>query len=377
MKLHIEIDTRTFVRFWLVVIGFVFAIYLMYLSRTALVILASAAFLSLALSGPVNLLRKYIPGRSRIGATALAFLAVVIFLGAFFFIVVPPIAQQTVKLIDSAPQLVQGVAAQSSSVSDFIDKYQLQPQIDTAIEGLKSESTAWLSHFSSGLVSQVGSFFALIGAAILTLVLTFLMLIEGPEWMKRIWNVYEDEDRMNWHRSIATRMNKVVSGYVTGQLTVSGIGALASGLMVFIISLVSTGVDASLAPPAIAIAFVLSLIPMFGATIGGILITLLLMINSVPAGIAFIIFFIVYQQVENNFISPTIQSKYVELSPLAVLASVTVGLYLFGLAGGIISIPIAGCIKVLIEEYMAHSKKKREHNKQPIQKLLKKLQGED
>ena len=99
---------------------------------------------------------------------------------------------------------------------------------------------------------------------------------------------------------------------------ITGIGALASGLMVFIISLVSTGVDASLAPPAIAIAFVLSLIPMFGATIGGILITLLLMINSVPAGIAFIIFFIVYQQVENNFISPTIQSKYVELSPLAV-----------------------------------------------------------
>ncbi len=377
MKLHIEIDTKTFVRFWLVVIGFVFAIYLIYLSRTAIVILFSAAFLALALSGPVNLLRKYIPGKSRLAATALAFLSVVIVLSTFLFIVVPPIAKQTLKLVDNVPQLVQTVSTQWTGVAGFIEKYQLQPQIDAAVVSLKDQSTAWLTHLSTGVVTQVGSLFILLGAVVLTLVLSFLMLLEGPEWMNRIWNLYLDKNKMEAHRNVATKMHRVVSGYVTGQLTVSGIGAFASGAMVFIISMFSDKVDAGLAPPAIAIAFLFSLIPMFGATIGGTLITILLLINSVPAAIVFAIFFIVYQQIENNFISPTIQAKYVELSPLVVLGSVTIGLYLFGLAGGIISIPIAGCIKVLIEEYLANREKTRQKANQPLHKLVKKLQGEE
>lgn len=377
MKLHIEIDTRTFVRFWLVVIGFAFFIYLLYLSRSALVILVSAVFLAVALSGPVNFISKHIPGRSRVGATALAFLAVVVFLSAFLFVVVPPIVEQTLKLASSAPQLVQTATEQSVEIQNFIKEYDLQPQIDVAVEGVKQQSSSWLSGFGSGVISQVGSFFSLLGTMILTLVLTFLMLIEGPQWMKRIWGLYHDEERMLTHRSIVSRMQRVVAGYVSGQLTVSGIGAFATGLIVFAISMFDAGVNSSLAFPAIAIAFVLSLIPMFGATIGGTLIGLLLLINSIPAAISFVVFFIVYQQIENNYISPKIQSKYLKLSPLVILAAVTIGLFLFGLAGGIISIPIAGIVKVLIEEYIANDKKKREKSKQPLQKLAKKLQGEN
>ena len=107
----------------------------------------------------------------------------------------------------------------------------------------------------------------------------------------------------------------------------------------------------NLALPTAAIAFILSLIPMFGATIAGIIICILLGFNDLYGSGDFAVYFVVYQQIENNFISPTVQAKTVELSALAILASVTVGLYLFGVAGGIISIPIAGCIKVLLEDY--------------------------
>jgi len=136
-------------------------------------------------------------------------------------------------------------------------------------------------------------------------------------------------------------------------------------------------VPSNLALPTVAIAFTLSLIPMFGATIAGVLIALLLAFNDVTAGIIFAGYFIIYQQIENNFISPTIQSRKVELSALAVLASVTIGLYVFGLAGGIISIPIAGCLKVLLEDYLERAKKNRAESKKPLNKLVKKLQGED
>jgi predicted PurR-regulated permease PerM len=99
--------------------------------------------------------------------------------------------------------------------------------------------------------------------------------------------------------------------------------------------------------------------------------------NDLTAGIIFAAYFIIYQQIENNFISPTIQARKLELSALTVLASVTIGFYVFGLVGGIISIPIAGCVKVLLEDYLARAKKNRVKSEKPLAKLVKKLQGED
>jgi predicted PurR-regulated permease PerM len=175
------------------------------------------------------------------------------------------------------------------------------------------------------------------------------------------------------HRAIADKMHHVVAGYVTGQLTVSALGATFAGLAVFTISFFFPAVPANLAIPVAAITFTLSLIPMFGATIAGVLACLLLGFNAVGAAIAYAVYFLIYQQIENNFVSPTIQSKRLELSPLAVLSAVTIGLYLFGVVGGIISIPIAGCIKVLLEDYLEHARDERKKEERPLHKLVKKV----
>ena len=377
MKVRIEIDTRTFVRFWLVVIGFAFAILALYSARTALVIIGTALFLALALNGPVSKLARRMPDRSRTLSTAVAFFVVVALLAAVVFLVVPPIIQQTGKFIDSAPRLVETVSAQWHGLGDLIEKYHIQPQIDQAVAAIQSDSSRWASNIGRNFISGIGSAFSLFAATLLVLVLTFLMLVEGPMWLRRVWGLYRDEDRMKAHRKLVGRMHAVVSGYVTGQLTVSGIGSMCAGLTVFIISLFFHEVPANLALPTIAIAFTLSLIPMFGATIAGVIISLLLLMNSLPAGIIFAVYFMVYQQIENNFISPTIQSRRIELTPLAVLCAVTIGLYVFGVAGGIISIPIAGCIKVLVEDYLERTREVRIENKKPLSKLVKKLTGED
>jgi predicted PurR-regulated permease PerM len=375
MKVKIDIDTSTFVRFWLVVIAFAFAILAIYSARTALILIGVAFFLALALNAPVSYLAKYLPGRSRVGGTAIAYVMVVAFLASFVFFVVPPITQQTVKFAESVPGLVDNATAQSQSFSSFVDKYNLQPQVDRAVNSIKDNATGWAARAGQNILNALGSLLSLIVSTLLVLVLSFLMLVEGPMWLKRIWKVYNDQERMERHKRLASKMYNVVTGYVTGQLTVSGIGATLAGLVVFILSLFFN-VPANLALPTVAIAFTLSLIPMFGATIAGILISLLLLFNDTTAGIIFIVYFILYQQVENNYISPTIQSKKVELSALAVLASVTIGLYVFGLAGGIISIPIAGCIKVLLDDYLNRAKDNRENSEKPLAKLVKKIQGE-
>lgn len=359
MKTHIEIDTKTFVRFWLVVIGFAAAAFALYSAQMALVILGTSLFLALALNVPVSRISRRLPGKSRVGATAIAYLAVIAVLGAIVFLVIPPIVQQTAKFVQTLPAVVDSATTQWHGLSGFIEQYNLQPQVDQALDSIKDSTASWASNVGQSVISGVGSFFAFLTALILVLVLTFLMLIEGPTWMKRIWGLYQNKGRMERHKRIVTRMRDIVSAYVTGQLTVAAIAAVIGGLVVFVLSLFFQEIPSSLAFPTAAITFVLSLIPMFGAIISGVIITALLAFNNLPAGIIYAVYFVIYQQIESNFISPHIQARRIELSALAILASVTVGIYLFGIAGGIIAIPIAGCLRILLEEHLDHARKQR------------------
>lgn len=363
MKTKIDIDTRTFVRFWLVVFGIGLAAMLLYKAQTALMIIGLSLFLALALNAPVSLISKRLPGKSRVGATALAYVAVIAFIGIIVTLVIPPIIQQTAKLAQNLPSIVESATSQVGALNHFVEEYNLQPQLDSALESIKTTATNWAGDVGRNVVTGIGSFFSFIAALILVLVLTFLMLIEGPLWMKRLWSVYPDQEKMKTHRRIVGRMYGVVGGYVTGQLTVSGIGATAAGLFVFILSFFFPAVPAGLAMPTAAITFLLSLIPMFGATIGGVIIATLLALNSIAAAVIYVLFFVIYQQIENNIISPRIQAKRIDLTALMVLVAVTIGLYMFGIAGGIIAIPIAGSIKVLVEEYLATRREKLENTR--------------
>ncbi|OGL21912.1 hypothetical protein A2707_00975 [Candidatus Saccharibacteria bacterium RIFCSPHIGHO2_01_FULL_45_15] len=376
MKVRIEIDTHTFVRFWLVVIGFALAALAIFSARSALMILGIAFFLALALNSPVTKLAGWLPGKSRVGGTAIAFVIVVALLGAFIVLVVPPIIQQTAKVAETIPSLVDSAQQQWHGVDELVTKYHLESQVDNAVNSIKDNAAGWAANAGQIAVSSLGSLLGLIASTFLVLVLSFLMLIEAPMWLRRLWAVYNDNERMEAHKKLASRMYNVVTGYVTGQLTVSAIGAFTTGIVVFVLHFVFPNIPINLALPAAAIAFVFSLIPMFGSTIAGVLISILLAFNDVTAAIVFVIFFILYQQVENNLIAPKIQSKAVELSALAVLAAVTVGLYVFGIAGGIISIPIAGCIKVLLEDYLERAKLKRHKSDKPLHKLVKKMHSE-
>ena len=375
MKVRIEIDTKTFVRFWLVVIGFGLAGLMIYASREALMIIGTALFLVLALNYPVKKIAGWLPGKSRLGGTALAFTSLIVFLIAMVWFVVPPIVQQSAKFAATIPALVDQANEQWHGVGRFIDENGLREQVDTAAENVKQQAAGIATKVGTNILSSVGSLASFIASLFLVIVLAFLMLLEGPEWMRRIWGLYNDQAKMKHHRRLADKVYNVVTGYINGQLTVSGIGSLVAGLFVFGMSFFVTEIDANLAMPTILLTFVLSLIPMFGATLAGGLVTLLLALNSITAAIVYLVFFIIYQQIENNFISPAIQAKKVELSALAVLVAVTVGLYVSGLVGVVVAIPVAGTIKVFLEDYLERAKHERVEQEKPLKKLAKKLQG--
>ena len=144
---------------------------------------------------------------------------------------------------------------------------------------------------------------------------------------------------------VVSRLAETVSTYVSSAVTVALINAACTTISVFIICLIF-GIAPGLAFPFGLITGVFCLIPMFGSFIGGAIVALLLGFNVMWAGIVFIIYTIIYLQIESNIISPKIQGKGMNLPALVILSAVTIGVYTFGLVGAIISIPIAGCIKV-------------------------------
>ena len=377
MKVRIEIDTKTFVRFWLVVMGFGLAGLAIYSAKDALVLLGISLFLALALNRPVAAIAKKLPGKSRLGGTALAYTTLVLLLGCVVWFVIPPIVQQSAKFVESIPSIIDQASSQWRGVNDFIDKNNLRPQVDSMMENIKQQSSSWATSVGTNLLSSVGSLASFLGSLFLVLVLSFLMLLEGPTWVKRLWGLYNDEEKMERHKKLVGRMYNVVTGYVSGQLTVSGIDAILSGFVVFVLSLTFPVINSNLAMLTVMATFVLTLIPMFGATIAGALISLLLFFNNMTAGVIYAIYFVIYQQIENNFVSPSIQSKKVELSALTVLVAVTIGLYVGGLLGVLVAIPAAGVVKVLLDNYLEQAKSNRVENEKPLNKLVKKLKNED
>ena len=376
MKVRIEIDTKTFVRFWLGGMGFGLAGLAIYSAKDALILLGISLFLALALNRPVAAIAKKLPGKSRLGGTALAYTTLVLLLGCVAWFVVPPIVQQSAKFVESVPSLIDQTGSQWHGFNELIDKNGLRPQVDATLNNLRQQASSWAASAGTSLISSVGSLAAFLGSLFLVLVLSFLMLLEGPMWMERLWGLYNDQEKMERHKKLVGRMYNVITGYVSGQLTVSGIDAILSGFVVFVLSLAFPAIDSNLAMLTVMVTFVLTLIPMFGATLAGLLIALLLFFNNVTAGVIYAIYFIVYQQIENNFIAPSIQSKKLELSALMVLSSVTIGLYVGGLLGSLIAIPTAGVVRVLLENYLEQARLNRIESEKPLNKLMKKLKNE-
>ncbi len=375
MKVKVDIDTQVFIRFVLVCLGFGFALLAIYKSWSALVLLSVSLFVALALNPPVSQLAKRLPGNSRVGATAIAYLAVVVFLGGFLVLIVPPVIEQSARFADTVPGLIDKVSEQRTVFDDFIQRYGLEQTVDDAVESAKDQAASVAANLGNTLVGGVGSLLGGLANLLLVLVLAFLMLIEGPNILRRIWGLYENPVQLHRHKALVQRMYRVVTGFVNGQLAVAAIAGICT-LVVLLTLSATLGMPANLAVPLSVVIFVCGMIPMIGATIGAVLVGLVLLLNSPTAAIIFLVYFVVYQQIENNLISPTIQSKSVELSALAILAAILVGITLGGLLGGVVAIPIAGCIRVLLLDQLELARMKRQELEQnPVKKLIKKTRS--
>lgn len=359
MSKKIETDTWTFIKFWAIPV----LAYLLYLflgkAIEGLVVIGISIFLALALRPLVHKVNGFFTKhfgkdeKHRTVSAVFAYLIVVLVLGAIIAIVGPVVVNETAKFIQHFPETFENTLGGWDGINNFgksIGVNNLQNEIYNALSGI---SNALLGTFGSNIVSGVSGVASVIMKIVLVLILTLLFLLEGQGIINSFWKRADNDKNDNSTKvakRVLSKMANVVSTYVSRQVLIAVIDGCASTVIVFVLSFIF-GFSQSLALPMGMITMTFYLIPMFGQFIGGTLVTLLLLFSSPVAGAIFAVVYIVYAQIENNVISPKIQGDALNLQPVIILCAIVIGMYMFGLLGAIIAIPIAGCIRVLIDEY--------------------------
>ena len=360
MSKFIETDTRTFVRFWSVPVVIALIIFILYQALTGLIIIGASIFLALALKPLVRKVNNFFAKhfgtekKHQTLSAVLAYIIVVVIVGGIIAVVGPVVVSETSKFIQQAPEMFNETVGGWDGINDFgrsIGISDLHTEINNALKGLSQNLSGY---FGSNFVASVSGVADAAMKIVLVLVLTLLFLLEGPTLTQTFWKSMssgeENKKPIEVAKRVLSKMANVISTYVSRQIIVAMLDGCASGLIVFILSLF-TGIPSSLAIPMGMITMMFYMIPMFGQFIGGTLVTIILAFNIPFAGIIFAIIYILYAQIENNLISPKIQGGALNLPAVMILCAITIGMYMFGLLGAIISIPIAGCIRVLIDEY--------------------------
>ena len=343
----LTVSNRTVIRILLLGVLTLVGIAVVKQASHALLLIFTAFFLALSLNAPVHWIAKHIPGKrrgSRSIATAVSFILVIALMAGFFASIVPPLVKQTDSFITAAPSLVRQAKSENSPTGRFIKKYNLEPQI----QKFSSELGDRLKNATGAAVSTIGEVGSSIFAVLTILVLTFMMLVEGPRWMLLFKDMIPDEhhDRA---QKIAQDMYKVIKGYVNGQVLLA---AVASVLILPAVIILHISYPIALA----VVIFICGLIPLVGHTLGAIIVTIVALFTSPLAAVIILIYYFLYQQIENYLIQPRIQANSTNMSPLLVFSSVIIGVSFGGIFGGLVAIPVAGCVRIAVLDYLKRKK---------------------
>ena len=334
----------------LVVLGMILAgVVLIEVVRAAqgiLIWIFVAIFLALALNPAVEALQQR--GIARRGlAVGIVFISAILIIAAIAATIIPTLVSQVNDFVDAVPGYVEDLTAGRGKLGFLEREYQITERVR---EALGDGGASKLLGFSGTALAVTKGVVTAVVATVTIAFLTFFMLLEGPAWVERFYSLLPAEQQPRW-RKIGSDIYRTIGGYVTGNLAIS-----------LIAGVVSTAVLLALDVPfAIALGLlvaILDLIPLAGATIAAILVTTVAFLDATTSGVIVLIFFILYQQLENHVLQPVVYGRTVQLSPLAVLIAVLIGAELAGVVGALAAIPVAGTIQVILRDWLERRREK-------------------
>jgi predicted PurR-regulated permease PerM len=332
-----QVSAATVVRVVVVAAAVVAALYLVYLVRSVVGLFLIALFLAVAIAPAVNWLnRRRLPRWLAILAVYLSGAGAIFGIG---LLIVPPLVTGVENLSADLPGYVDDLR-NNDTFRKYDNKYHITRQVKEQAKNLPSrlgDAAGTLRDVTVGVFSSLVQLFSI-------LVIAFFLVKDGDRFLGFAYRQL-GEERERRFRAVAGDISDAIVGYVFGNVLIS----VLAGLVTYITLLI---LDIPFAVPLAILFGFFDLVPLVGATLGGLLVGIVVAFNYFPVGlIVWAVVLIVYQQIENNLVQPYVYGRAVEIHPLIVILAILIGGSLLGVLGALIAIPAAAAIQAVVRDY--------------------------
>jgi predicted PurR-regulated permease PerM len=311
-------------------------------AASILVLIFIALFIAIGLNPAVVRLRAW--GLPRGAAVAVVALLVVGLLAGGLIALIPPLVSQTNLLIQNVPEYIQSLQ-RSETVNELVQRYDVVNKVSSALNAGTVANTV------GGVVGGAKLLFGTIFNTLTVLVLT-IYFMAAFDRIREAGYALVPSSRRTRVRLLTDEILAKVGAYMVGALAIAVVAGASTWGLAMILGLSY--------PFALAVVVAIcDLIPQIGATLGAIIVSLVGLASSVTAGIVCIIFFIVYQQVENYLIYPNVMRRSVKVSDVAAVVAALLGVALFGVIGALVAIPMVAAVQLIGREVLVPSMQNR------------------
>jgi predicted PurR-regulated permease PerM len=327
------------VRTMLAVAAFVGLAWAFVAVRVAFLTLFLALFSALVLDPVVAVVQRRLK-RGRSSAAVIVVLSLVAFALLTGFVLLAPFVDSMRDFVDALPAMMQDIRA--SSVGSWVDSHSSAPE--QSQEHVKQVAEG-IGRAAGGVLGVAISAFSLILSLVTAVFLTLFLIIDLPRLVGAVDSLLDPAGSTRLQR-VAPAIVTAVSRTMLGNIAISVVCGTIYGVSAWALGL----------PFPLALAFIagfLDLIPMVGATVAGVILVLAALTQGAPEAVIMLVIVLVYQQVENYVLQPTILGKAADVSGFFVIASVLVFGTLLGAVGAIIAVPVVASIQILVRELTA------------------------
>jgi predicted PurR-regulated permease PerM len=295
-----------------------------------------ALFASFALEPAVDWLARR--GWRRGLATGAILLGVVVFGIVMVALMIPLVVDQLRALIEAAPDILRSVSGYTERLFNFeVSQASIEEQLRNADSGLTGFATNIAGNVFGFASSLVGAIFMLLTVGLFT----FYLTADGPRFRRSVLSVLPParQQHVLWVWEVAIEKT---GAYLYSRLLL----ALVSGVATFV---VLSALQIPFAVPlALWMGLVSQFIPTVGTYIAMALPLLVAVVESPWKALVLLVFFTLYQQLENYVLSPRITAKTMELHPAVAFGTAVAGASIAGLIGAFIALPVAAIVQAVI-----------------------------
>ena len=260
--------------------------------------------------------------------------------GSRIAVVIPPVVSQGTQLINSGPALLSELK-NNSTIADLNNQFGIIDTLQSKLKAITADGTLIISAFG-GVIGVGKSVLSGTFTALTVLILTLYFITSLPQMVDLGVRFVPASRRDRVSRLVNAVISRVGS-FVGSQIVI----AFMASAFVLALSLVL----ALPSPIAIAmIVLVCGLIPLIGHFIGCSVVTIIALTQSVSTGLIAFVAYVVYVQVENYLVTPRIMKRTLAVPGAVTIISALIGSSLLGLIGGLLAVPVAASIILILDE---------------------------